>query len=83
MLVLFISVVQIEVAQVLIIISVARFLNRAGFIPFLGVVMRLLYSLYNRTSLMQQFCNSWHVRYLLVMTLRLNKFLKLAESIVS
>ena len=32
---------------------------------------------------MQRFCNSWRVRDLLVMVLRLNKFLKLAESIVS
>jgi len=32
---------------------------------------------------MQRFCNSWCVRKLLVMVLRLNKSLKLAESIVS
>jgi len=32
---------------------------------------------------MQCFCNSWHVRHLLVMVLRLSKSLKLAESIVS
>jgi len=32
---------------------------------------------------MQRFCNSWHVRNLLVMVLTLNKCLKLAESIVS
>ena len=32
---------------------------------------------------MQHFCNSWHARNLLVMVLRLNKSVKLAESIVS
>jgi len=32
---------------------------------------------------MQRFCNTWRVRNLLVMVLRLNKSLKLAESIVS
>jgi len=32
---------------------------------------------------MQRFCNSWHVRNLLAMVLRLNKSLKLAESIMS
>jgi len=43
----------------------------------------LIYSLYYRTLCMQCFCNSWCVRNLLVIVLRLNKSLKLAESIVS
>ena len=42
-----------------------------------------IYSLYYGTSRMQCFCNSWHVRNLLVMVLKLNKSLKLAESIRS
>jgi len=47
---------------------------------FMGFVLVLFYSEYYGTSRMQHFCNSWRVRNLLVMVLRLNK---LAESIVS
>ena len=32
---------------------------------------------------MQQFCNSWHVRNLLVTVLRLDESVKLAESLVA
>ena len=41
------------------------------------------YLYYYGTSHMQRCCNCWCVRNLLVMVLRLNKSLKLAESIVS
>jgi len=44
------------------------------------ILLVLFYSQYYGTSHMQHFCNSWHVRNLLGMVLRLNE---LAESIVS
>jgi len=44
------------------------------------ILLGLFYSWYYGTSCMQRLCNSWRVRNLLVMVLRLNK---LAESIVS
>jgi len=59
------------------------FLDRSGFISFLGFVLVLFYALYYGTSHMKCFCNSWRVKNLLGMALRFNKPLKLAESIVS
>jgi len=44
------------------------------------ILLVLFYSLYYGKSRMQHFCNSWHVRNLLVMVMRLNK---LSESILS
>ena len=64
-------------------IRVARFLDRSGFILFMGLELVLVYSQYYGTSHMQHFCNSWRVWNLLVMVLKLNKPLKLAESIIS
>jgi len=45
------------------------------------ILLVLFYSYYYRTSLMQCFCNSWGVRNLLVMVLRLNTSLKYSELI--
>jgi len=47
------------------------------------IAQGLFYSKYYGTSPMLHFCSSWRVINLLVMVLRLNKSLKLADSIVS
>ena len=64
----------IHLSQPLIISHIVRFLDRPGFILFI-----VLWDITHAGFL----CSSWHVRNLLVMVLRLNKSVKLAESIVS
>jgi len=81
--VLILCVVLIYLSQVLMITSVTRVLDCSGFISILGFVLVLFDSYYYGISRMQPFCNSWSIRNLLVMLLRLNKSVKLAKSIVS
>jgi hypothetical protein len=84
--VLFVSFVRIYLSQALIIPCVARFLDHSRFISFIGFVLVLFYWFYCIHSIMEHracsvFCNSWLVRNLLVMVLRLNKSLKYCECI--
>jgi len=80
---MFISVVEIWFTQSLNITLVATLFDHSGFILFIGFVLALFYYQYYGKSRMERFCNSWHVRDILVMVLRLNESLMLAESIES
>jgi len=82
-LVLFISVLPIHPSQALIVTRIVRFLDRSWCILFTGFELVLFDLLFYGTSHMQCFCNSWCVRNVLVMALRLNTSVQLAESIVS
>jgi len=74
--------VLIDLSQAVIISRIARSLNRSGFIVFIVFVLVSFYSYYYGTSCMLHLCNSWRVRNLHVMVLRINKSLKVAECIV-
>jgi hypothetical protein len=70
-LVMFISVVLINLCLASIITCVARFLDYSRFILFMGLVLLLIllclvYAYYYGTSGVQRFYNSWHVSVLFV-----------------
>jgi hypothetical protein len=81
--VLFVSFVLTHLSQALKIPQVARLLECSLFILSIGFGLVSSKSSYYGTSHMQHFFNSWRVRNLIVMALKLNKSLKLAETIVS
>jgi hypothetical protein len=77
---LLVSFVQIYLSQALIITHIARFLDRSRFILFIGFVMVRFDWFYLIHSIMGHL-NSWRVKNLLVMVLRLIKSLKYHELI--